>query len=123
MITSVFNKQTNILESEYIGDVTLEDLLNYITGIKNNNKLPRLLKVKTNAKQANFTFSINDLEKVAVEGNKAAEKYNCIIDTIIIANPETTVISMLYQKLKKNENYTFNIFSTDRGASEWLKNQ
>lgn len=122
MITSIFNKQSDILESEFIGDATLDDILNYIITIENNKTYPRLLKIKINAAQVNFTFSINDLEKIAIERNKLAEKYDFIIASIIVANPKSTVISMLYQQLDIAEKYKFNIFSTEKGAMKWLKN-
>lgn len=122
MITSTFNKQSDILESEFIGDATLDDILNYIITIENNKTYPRLLKIKINAAQVNFTFSINDLEKIAIERNKLAEKYDFIIASIIVANPKSTVISMLYQQLDIAEKYKFNIFSTEKGAMKWLKN-
>lgn len=121
MITSTFNKQTNILESEFIGDTTLNDILNYIIAIENNKTYPRLLKIKINAAQVNFTFSIKDLEKIAIERNKLAEKYDFIIASIIVANPKATVISMLYKELDIAEKYKFNLFSTDEGAIKWLK--
>ena len=122
MITPTFNKHTGILESEFIGDVTLDNILNHITAIDNNKTYPRLLKIKTNATKANFIFSIDDLEKIAIERNKSLKKYDFIVDAIIVENPKTTVISMLYQELEKDENYKFNIFSTNKGATEWLKN-
>ena len=122
MITSTFNSHTGVLESEFTGDVTLNEILNYIIATKNNKTYPRLLKIKTNATHANFKFSIDDLEKIVLENRKSLEKYDAIIDAIIVENPKTTVISMLYQELEKDENYKFNIFSTNKGATEWLKN-
>lgn len=122
MVTSNFNPQTQILESEFTGEVTLSEIVNYIVSTKENKSLPRILKINTDARKANFNFSIHDLETIILENNKSLEKYDSIIDAIIVDNPQTTAISMLYQELEKNEKYHFNIFSTVEGASKWLAN-
>lgn len=122
MIISKFNQQTGILESEFTEDVTLVEIVNYKISLKENKTYPRLLKIKKNATNANFKFSIDDLETVVIENDKSLEKYDFIIAAIIVDNPQTTVISMLYQKLaKKNDKYRFEVFSTDKGASQWLE--
>jgi phosphoketolase len=122
MVNSKFNQQTGILESEFTEDVTLTEIVDYIVSTKENIIYPRLLKIKTNATNANFKFSIDDLETIVIENDKSLEKYDFIIDAIIVDNPKTTVISMLYQELEKNDKYRFNVFSTDEGASNWLEN-
>ena len=123
MIISIYNQQTEILETEFTKDVTLEEIVNYIISIKENKTYPRFLKIKTNATISNFAFSIDDIEKIAIETDKLLEKYNLISDAMIVDNPRTTAISMLYQKITgKNVKYRFNVFSTDKGASEWLEN-
>ena len=123
MIISKYNQQTGILETEFTEDVILEELINYIISIKENKTYPRFLKIKTNATISNFAFSLDDIEKVAIETDKLLEKYNLISDAMIVDNPRTTAISMLYQKIfEKNAKYRFDVFSTDKGASEWLEN-
>ena len=122
MVNTIFNRQTGILESKFTEDVTLVEIVDYIISTKENKIYPRILKIKTNASKANFIFSINDLEKIVIENTKSLEKYDLIIDAIIVDNPKTTAISILYQELEKNNKYRFNIFSTDKGASEWLEN-
>ncbi|WP_372770386.1 hypothetical protein [Lutibacter sp.] len=123
MIISKFNQQTGILENEFTEDVTLEEIVNYMISAKENKIYPRLLKIKTNATNANFLFSIDDLKTIVIENDKSLENFNLIISAIIVDNPQTTVISMLYQMLaEKNDKYIFNVFSTDKGALQWLKN-
>ena len=122
MVISKFNEQTWVLESEFVGEVTFTEVVNYIISTKENKTYPRVLKIKTNATNADFNFSIDDLETIVIENEKSLEKYDFIIDAIIVDNPKTTVLSMLYQELEKNDKYRFNIFSTDKGASQWLEN-
>ena len=122
MINSKFNKQTGIIEKELIGDISLAEIINDMIRVKENKLYPRLLKIKANSTNANFKFSVNDLEIISNERNKTLEQYDLIVEAIIVNNPETTVKSMLYQESKTTDKYRFRIFSTDKGASDWLNN-
>ena len=121
MVVSEFNSETGILESKFIGEVYLKEIIDYIISTKENNSYPRLLKIITDANQANFNFSINDLEEIIIENEKSLEKYDGIIDAIIVDNPKNTAISMFYKELKMNDKYKFEIFSTKKAALNWLK--
>ena len=120
MVYSKFNQQTGILESEFTKDVTLEEFVNYLITIKENIIYPRLLKIKTNATNANFKFSMGDLKTILMESDKLLEKYDFITHAVIVDNPKNTAILMMYQEDIKNQKYRINVFSTDKGASQWL---
>lgn len=122
MVDYIFNQQTAILKSEFTEDVTLAEIVNYIISTTENITYSRLLKIKTNAKSANFKFSIDDLETILIENDKLLEKHDFIIEAMIVDNPYSTVISMLYQELIKSNKYRFKVFCTDEGASKWLEN-
>ncbi len=122
MIVSKFNNQSKILESKYSGEVTLAEVINNIISIKENKIYPRDLKIKADATNAIFKFSIADLKLIDLESQKFSEKYSLIIEAIIVDNPKTTVFSMLYQDSKKNDKHKIKIFSTDMIASMWLEN-
>ncbi len=121
MVTSEFNHKTGILESKYTGEVYLKEIIDYIISIKDNNSYPRLLKIKNDASEANFNFSINDLEKIKAENGKALEKYDCIYSAIVVDSPKTTAFSMFYKELKIDKKYKVEIFNTEKAALDWLK--
>lgn len=123
MVEEKFNTTTNILETIYSGDVTLTDVVNYIVATKNNKKYPRVLKIISDARNAVFNFSIDDLNIIMEENYKSLENYNCIIDAIIVDDPHNTVLTVLYKELVKTNKYKFEIFSTKTTAINWLKNQ
>lgn len=122
MVTSKFNYETGILESIFVGEVYLREILDYIISTKENDSFPRVLKIITDTNNANFNFEINDLEKIIIENEKSLKKYDFIFDAIIVDNPKNTAISMLYQELGKNDRYKFDIFSTREAALNWLEN-
>ena len=42
------------------------------------------------------------------------------MNAIIVSDPNTTALSMLYQELEKNKKYRFNIFATKKASLGWL---
>lgn len=122
MISTQFNPQTKILESKFEGNVTLAEVVNYIIATKEHKTYPRKLKILTDSIDAVFNFSIEDLEIIVEENIKSLEKYDLIIDAIIIDDPKNTVLSMLYLELAKSNKYKFEIFATKSAAIDWLNN-
>ncbi|HSQ46785.1 MAG TPA: hypothetical protein VLM44_07705 [Lutibacter sp.] len=122
MVSTKFNPKTKILESKFEGNVTLAEVVNYIIATKENNSYPRKLKILTDSIDAIFNFTIEDLEIIVEENYKSLEKYDLIIDAIIIDDPKNTVLSMLYLELAKTNKYKFEIFATKSAAIDWLNN-
>lgn len=122
MVTAKFNPLTNTLESKFEGNVILSEIINYIIATKENNSYPRKLKILTDSSEAIFNFAIEDLEIIVEENYKSLEKYDLIIDAIIIDDPKNTVLSMLYLELVKTNKYKFEIFATKSAAIDWLNN-
>jgi len=120
MIETNFNLTTGILETSFEQNVELKEITNYIQSTKLNKSYPRVLKIMTDARDANFSISIDDLEIIMEENKKSLEQYDKIIDAIIVNTPEITAISMLYKEFEDNEKYFFNIFSTKEAAHIWL---
>lgn len=120
MVVSEFNQQIGILESKFVGKVNLKEVLDYIIATKDNKAYPRDLKIMTDANQAIFDFSFNDLQSIVAENEKSLEQYDSITAAIIVSDPNTTALSMLYQELEQNRKYKFNIFSTRSASLEWL---
>ena len=122
MVSTLFNPQTKILESKFEGNVTLAEVVNYIVATKENKTYPRKLKILTDSVDGIFNFTIEDLKIIVEENYKSLEKYELIIDAIIIDDPNNTVLSMLYLELAKTNKYKFEIFATKSAALDWLNN-
>ncbi len=120
MVIAKFNQQTGILDSNFTGDVTLKEVVDYIIATKENKSYPRKLKILTDATNSNMNFNASDLYAIVDENNKSLEQYQYIIDAIVIESPKETALSILYQEIAKNPKYKFRIFSTRDAAAEWL---
>ncbi len=122
MITTNFNAHKGIIETNFEGDVTIKEIVDYIITTKENESYPRFLKILTDATEANMDFTLDDLSIIVEENSKSLEKYDTIIDAIIIEKPKETALTFMYQRLAKNNKYRFKIFYTKAGAIKWLEN-
>lgn len=120
MISSKFNPQTGILETQYIGDVSLKEIIDYIEATKNNYSYPRDLKILTDACQANMIFGHKDIEAIVNANNESLKNYNFIADALIIDKPIETALTAFFKLLAENKKYTPMIFSTHEAANRWL---
>lgn len=121
MISTQFNDKRGILETEWTGDVDLKQILDYIDATRFNKDYPRRLKILTFTIEACFKLSPEDLPKIVEANFKSLEKYEMIIDGIVLENPLSTALSYLYQKLSTTNKYTFEVFSTSESALNWLE--
>jgi len=122
MITVKFNEATGILDSKYTGEVTLDEIVDYIVSTKENISYPRFLKILTDATQAEMNFPGDALSTIVDENNKSLERYDTIVDAIVIDSPRETALSLLYKELSRSLKYRFKVFSTREAATEWLEN-
>jgi hypothetical protein len=116
-----FNSDTNHLEADYNDEVTAKEVIDYITATKVNKKYPRVLKIISDTRNSSFNLSIEELNSIVEENFKSLENYSKIIDAIIVDDPKTTVLTMLYKQFSKNDKYKFEIFSTKEAALNWLE--
>jgi len=122
MITLYFDKHSGILKSVWTGDVYVNDIIDYIDGVRMNTDLPRRLKILTDSRKAKFILQPQDLSVIVKANLKSLANYDTIIDAMIPANPHDTAMSILYMELAATEKYFFKIFSTSERAIEWLEN-
>lgn len=123
MVDSKFNSELGLLDSKFYGDVTKNEIVDYIDATRLNKSYPRKLKILTDSVNANMILANSDLEAIAQANLKSLEQYNYIIDAIVTANPKETAFSILYKELSATKKYKFQVFSTREAAIEWLNLQ
>lgn len=122
MILTEFNQKTGILDSKFEGEVTLNEIVEYIRKTKENKSYPRVLKILTDATKSHMNLVFEDLKIIVAENYKSIEQYDYIIDAIVLESPKETALSMLYQELAKTRKYKFKIFATREASIYWLEN-
>ena len=121
MVSAEYNKQKGILISKFEGKLTLKEVVDYIVATKENKSYPRKLKILTDATKSEMVFKHGDLSVIVEENYNSLEKYEQIIDAIIIESTKETAFSVLYKEMAKTNKYKFSIFSTREAALQWLE--
>lgn len=122
MVTTIYNAKIDILETTFTGEVTLEQILDYISFSSLDTEHPGVLKILSDCTKANFKISPDDIPAIAEAANEVLQYHPYIIDAIIMASPYETALSFLYQKIRPNNKYIFEIFAGRENGLEWLKN-
>lgn len=120
MIHEVFNPKTGFLESNWEGEVTLGQIIDYIRRTKENTSYPRKLKILTSTEKARLMLGVEELEEISKENKLSVKNYEVIIDAFVVDEALVAALSTMYQKVSAVKNYIFRIFSTREAAEEWL---
>ena len=120
MIRYHFNKGKNVLETFYEGDIELNDINKFADELANNNDLPRQLKIISDARNANYIFSKDDIPEVIEMIKDMSTNYETIKVAFLQSKPLETAFSSIFANRQNIPNYFQKIFSTPEAAWVWL---
>ncbi len=123
MITYKFNSKIGILETKIIGEVSISDFVKYINSLIEDENLPSVLKIFTDASEGRFATDIKyeELPRIVEVNNNHLKKRELICDAFVLSSSMETALGQLYMELINSKNYFFKIFSTKESALYWLK--
>lgn len=103
--------------------INIDDIHNHYTHILKDESLSARLRVLIDTRGADFfegtEQQLNDL-RGRIEN--LMERYEYIQEAIIVEEPYSTAIASLYEYHTSGiSGYSFEIFSTDEGAKNWLQ--
>ena len=120
MIKTFFNKDILILEVDFVGEIRFADLFEYGEKIRLDKELPRNLKILTNATQANYKLSPEEITLMQKDLKEQIKSYNSVKTAVVQDKPFETAISMLVDVDLSIPDYSHKVFSTRMAAMEWL---
>ena len=124
MINSIFNRQSGLLETTLHGQVTSDEVLEYVQTLREQDaNYPKQLRIITDATEAELGFSTNELNVILKVVNDHPGIYESIYDAMIMPSPRATAFSMIVELFTKNSRYHVKIFSTRKAALEWVSKQ
>lgn len=121
MITYTFLPDKGILETTWEGDITVDQILKYISENKGNKEYPEKFKIITYAQKANLLLTPEDLRAIAKVNNEAHTENETTIDAFVATDAQAAALSTLYEKFSRMPTYKFKVFSTPEAAMEWLE--
>lgn len=120
MITSTFNNELSILETEFKGPISRKEIIDYLSSFNKKKCYPKILKTIIDATEASAKFSFADIQAFNKEKNKFVDNYDLLISAVIINNPSTAAIGTLYGAIASNHKYKYKVFSTHEAALFWI---
>lgn len=123
MITWEFNKEKDILEVIYSGKITVEEFIKYGNSLKESNSLPKVLKILTYARKANYdTQLIARINQSFIKENlkQQLKAFTFVKNALLHDNHLETAISFAFKEIFSFENYIQKAFFTLEAAIEWL---
>lgn len=123
MIKYNFNKDIQVLEVTYEGDINTEDIINHVKYILENYKLPSRLNILTDSRNASYKFDPKRIKELLTLLDKNLKYHDLINDAFIHSKPIETAYSQLVEFENKHSNYSHKTFSTKQAALNWLNNQ
>ena len=121
MIKYSFNKDIQVLEVIYHGEIRVEDIISHAQFVSENKELPRKLNILTDSRNAQYSFSLNEGKKLIKLLKQSLRNYEFIKDAFLHSSPRETAFSTLLEIEQQYTNYAHKIFSTREAALEWLK--
>ncbi len=109
-----------ILEVHYEGNLEFSAYAAYIQAIAENKKLPRKLKILTDARTANYTFAHDDIYRISDLLMAFIHNYEYVIIAMVHARPAETAASMLFNRDSTSLKFRHEIFNTRQAALNWL---
>jgi hypothetical protein len=122
MITTSFNQKEKRLEVKYIGEITAEEIIDFIVNeVGENIELPRDLKILSDARLARFNFSTDQVARITECMQQYIPKFQCVCDAFVTQTALETGLTMVYgQSMSKVINHYLEVFSTKSAALAWL---
>lgn len=123
-ITYKYNETDKILYINYSGDITVDELIDYITNVGSNKVYPRVLKILEDRRDGHFKFSIRENIKISKHAIQFAKEYRKVYLAALNDKPKETAYTIDYQILlgKLSNKETIKTFSTFEAAQNWLLN-
>ena len=121
MIKYKYNKETDIVETIFEGEISFKEMLDYIISIREDKELPNRLKIFSDTTKGKLKerFRSKNLKQFLDENKATLEQKEFIYDAFVISGTFEMALAMLYRELINYDNYKFNVFSTKKAAIEW----
>ena len=120
MLFRSYDKENQLLTTQFSGNIELDKILIYIHAVAINTEYARDLNLLIDARNTNSMYSVNGVKSISEASKQAFRNYTSARIALIENNPIETALSSLYQKITRPKNYKIKIFSTKKAALKWL---
>lgn len=121
MVNISYDKNLDIFYEQFIGSLTIEDLVAHHISFGKRKDLPKKYKLLIDYTQAKFKFEIDELDKLVAVLKQFILNFDYVKMAILHSKPLEQAINMIFNDMVKNTpNFYTEIFSTKEAAIKWL---
>jgi len=122
MIEINYNSQEDIIYVKRIGQISSDDIVEYICEIDKQFKTHKTLYVLSDTRGSETLFKQQDLIQFVEEIKKRLGPYQKVREASIVDNPYDTALGMMYEYIASEiDKFKCKAFSTEEVAKIWLK--
>jgi len=102
MITYKFNDKTGYIETKITGEISVNQLIEYIISLSKDTTLPKVLKNFTDATDARFSSNVtpDDLHRIVEANKKSIAARNIIYDAFVVSGSFETALCYIQNTAK-----------------------
>ena len=119
MITYSFN-DVNIFCIKFFGDITFEEIENFLSKFKTLSNLPQNLILLYDFSEANLSIKPDDVKVISTLADEATINYKSVKTAFLVDKPLETAFSVLFSQIKNNKKKARKVFITESAAVQWL---
>lgn len=119
-LLTIFDDKLGILVLTVENELSPEFVIEYYHNLASNSVYPRDLKVLSFITATSYPVKPEDVSAMVGSLEEACTKYNSITEAFVAEDPYATVITTLFSKQARIQNYRSKVFSTKEAALKWL---
>lgn len=124
MIEYKYKMDEDIVYVKRQGEITLNDLKNYVYNIYNDFKSHKRIFILTEIIDTELRFKLTDYPMLITEISKHLHYIEKFRDAFVTTKPLSTAYSVAFERKSKSiSNYSFKTFSEFNYAKAWLKKE
>jgi hypothetical protein len=101
--------------------ITLKSKLILLDSFKNNESLPRKLRIVDDAADSKLNFTISGVRQLIRKSNELAECYDSIKYAVILNNSLYVAYVIFAEAITTNSDFLVKAFSSEENARIWLE--
>ncbi len=116
-------RDTGIFYIDFSDTVTVGDIKNYLIEFKNLDNLPKNIYLLYDLREVDMKLEIDEISFISKLAEKVTSSYTTVRTAFLTDKPQITAYSILFNVDTSSEKVLRDVFSTEKAALKWLKQQ
>jgi len=120
MIRIRHNIREDYFHVKYEDEIDAQQILDYLAGLFDDETLPDDLKILTDARESKYAFTMKGKKAIDKYLSENLKRFRSVRNAFIHASPRETALSVMLENTAISKKFAHRVFSTEKGALDWL---